>query len=183
MNSKVTKVRLYYPDGEEPNLCIPQLYNEYHRFLLGRLGTKPLVAICMNPLAANEEYSDRTINRIIGASQKLGCDGWVVANVYPERATNSFDLDEFNLELAINNVRMITNFLLENGINEVLGAWGNLCHPSLQQGKELLLSSFKRNDIRVYSFAPLTKWGQPVHPLNRSVKQNFSSSNKIYIQF
>lgn len=106
-----------------------------------------------------------------------------MANVYPERATNASDLDEFNLELAAENVRLIINFLFENGINEVWGAWGNLGHTSLQQGKELLLSSFKENDIRVYSFAPLTKWGQPIHPLNRSVKQNFSLSNKIYIEF
>ena len=75
MNQKVTKVRPSYPVGEAPNLCIPQHYNEYHRFLLGRLGKRPLVAICMNPSAANEEYSDRTINRIIGVSQKLGYDG------------------------------------------------------------------------------------------------------------
>lgn len=146
-------------------------------------GDEPLVAICMNPSAANEEYSDRTINRIIGASQKLGCDGWIVANVYPERATNASDLDKFNLELAIENVRLIINFLLENGIKEVWGAWGNLGHPSLQKGKDLLLSSFKQNSIRVYSFAPLTKWGQPVHPLNRSVKQTFSLTNKMYIEF
>ena len=183
MNQKVTNVRPSYPVGEAPNLCIPQRYNEYHRFLLGRLGKRPLVAICMNPSAANEEYSDRTINRIIGASQKLGCDGWIVANVYPVRATNASDLDEFNLELAIENVRLIIDFLLENGIKEVWGAWGNLGHPSLQKGKDLLLSSFKQNSIRVYSFAPLTKWGQPVHPLNRSVKQTFSSTNKMYIEF
>lgn len=161
LNQKVTKVRPSYTVGEAPNLCIPQLYNKYHRFLLGRLGKRPLVAICMNPSAANEEYSDRTINRIIGASQKLGYDGWIVANVYPERATNASDLDEFNLELAAENVRLIINFLFENGINEVWGAWGNLGHTSLQQGKELLLSSFKENDIRVYSFAPLTKWDSP----------------------
>ena len=66
----------------------------------------------MNPSAANEEYSDRTINRIIGASQKLGYDGWIVANVYPERATNASDLDEFNLELAAENVRLIINFFV-----------------------------------------------------------------------
>ena len=183
MNQKVTKVRPSYPVGEAPNLCIPQHYNEYHRFLLGRLGKRPLVAICMNPSAADEEYSDRTINRIIGVSQKLGYDGWIVSNVYPERATYASELDEFNLELATENVRLIINFLLEYGINEVWGAWGNLGHPSLQRGKKLLLSAFKQNDIRVYSFAPLTKWGEPIHPLNRSVKQNYSLSNKIYIEF
>lgn len=181
MNDKVTKVRPAYPLGEEPNLCIPEKYNAYHRFLLGRLGTNPLVAICMNPSAANEDYSDRTINRIINASKKLGCDGWVVANVYPERATNASDLDEFNFELVDENVRIIMDFLIQNKITEVWGAWGNLVHPSLVQGRDTLLSFFKESGIRVYSFAPLTKWGQPVHPLNRSVKQNISENGKIYL--
>ena len=88
----------------------------------------------------------------------------------------------FNLELAIENVRLIINFLLEMVLKK-FGCLGNLGHPSLQKGKDLLLSSFKQNSIRVYSFAPLTKWGQPVHPLNRSVKQTFSSTNKMYIEF
>ena len=76
----------------------------------------------MNPSAANEEYSDRTINRIIGASQKLGYDGWIVSNVYPERATYASELDEFNLELATENVRVIINFCL----NMVLMRFGAL---------------------------------------------------------
>ena len=181
MNKKITKVRPQYPIGEETNLCVPEKYNEYHRFLLGRLGTKPLVAVCMNPSAANEEYSDRTINRIINVSKKLGYDGWVVANVYPERATNASDLDEFNPDLSEENVRLIMEFLLENGIDKVWGAWGNLGQPSLVKGRDQLLVALSQNNIRVYTFAPLTKWGQPVHPLNRSVIQNISEAGKNYL--
>lgn len=183
MESKVTKVRPKYPLGEEPDLCVPAKHNEYHRFLLGRVGSNPLVAVCMNPSAANEEYSDRTINRIINASKKLGYDGWIVANVYPERATNASDLDDFNPKLSEENIRLIMEFLLDNGINEVWGAWGNLGQPSLVEGRDQLLAVFKQNNIRVYSFAPLTKWRQPVHPLNRSVKQNISESGKLYLDF
>ena len=61
----------------------------------------------MNPSAANEEYNDRTINRTIGASQKLGCNDWVVANDYAERVTNDSDLNVFNLELVTESISLI----------------------------------------------------------------------------
>lgn len=183
MNKKITTVRPQYPLGEEPNLCVPEKYNNYHRFLLGRLGTEPLVVVCINPSAANEDYSDRTINKIINVSKKLGYDGWVVANVYPERATSSSDLDKFNLNLAEDNVQIVIEFLLEYNITEVWGAWGDLGQPSLIEDRDMLLSALKNNHIRVYSFAPLTNSKQPVHPLNRRVKQNFSLTGKKYLDF
>ncbi|MCU9533551.1 DUF1643 domain-containing protein [Streptococcus sp. CSL10205-OR2] len=162
---------------------MPSKYNEYHRFLLSRLGQPPLVAVCMNPSAANKSYSDRTINRIINASKKLGYNGWLVANVYPERATNASDLDDFNPDLSEENVQLILEFLIDNGIDEVWGAWGNLGQHSLVKVRNHLLDSFKQNNNCVYSFAPLIKWGQPVHPLNRSVKQNISEAGKLYLDF
>ncbi|WP_418968590.1 DUF1643 domain-containing protein [Alloscardovia omnicolens] len=130
MNNKITGARIPYPKGEEPNLSIPETYNEYYRILLGRIGTNPLVTVCMNPSTANEKYSDKTANRIINVSKKLGYDGWVIVNVYPERATKAIDLDAFNPDLSELNVQSVKNFLLDNGFKEVWGAWGNQnIHP------------------------------------------------------
>lgn len=179
MNNKVTKIRFIYPEGDEPNICMPKS-NDYHRFLLGRIGLKPLVAVCMNPSAANEEYSDKTINRIISISKKLDCDGWIIANVYPERATHASKLDEYKIDLAKENVEHVINFLLKNGISEVFGAWGDLKYTSLKKGKELLLSDLKQHEIKVYTFAK-NKSGEPVHPLNSRVKQEFLEENKHYL--
>lgn len=179
MNNKVTKIRFKYPEGDKPNICVPEK-NNYHRFLLGRIGLKPLVAVCMNPSAANEKYSDKTINRIISISKKLDCDGWIIANVYPERATHASKLDEYNIELAEENVKRVIEFLLEKGISEVFGAWGDLKYTSLKKGKKLLLSGLKQHNIRVYTFA-LNKSGEPVHPLNSRVKQEFLEENKHYL--
>ena len=183
MNNKVTKKQLSYPQGEEPTLCTPKGYNNDYRFLLGREGENPLVVIGMNPSAANEKYSDRTVNRIILASNKLKYKGWIVANIYPERATNSRELSNFNPTRSRENIKAILDFLCKNNIKEVWGAWGNLNHPSLKEGKRLLLSSFKKHGIEVYSFAKLTKRGEPVHPLNRRVKQNFSKRTKKYLEW
>ena len=79
---------LSYPKAHEPDYIIPNEYSQY-RFAIGKKGTSPLVAICMNPSAARDTESDLTINRIIGVSRSLGFDGWMVFNTYPERATNA----------------------------------------------------------------------------------------------
>ena len=180
MNDKVTKIRPAYPENMEPNLCKPKK-NEIYRYLLGRRGKKPLVAICMNPSAANMEYSDRTINRIIKVSEKLGYDGWIIANLYPERATRASKLGAYNNKQQKKNIKKIMKFLKRNGIKEVWGAWGDLNHPVLTKSKKKLLSKLKKVDIKIYTFAALTKKGEPVHPLNRVVKQDFS--RKINFDF
>ena len=180
MNDKVTKIRLAYPENMEPNLCKPE-ENEIYRYLLGRRGKKPLVAICMNPSAANMEYSDRTINRIIKVSEKLGYDGWIIANLYPERATRASKLGAYNNKQQEKNIKIIMKFLKGNGIKEVWGAWGNLNYSVLTKSKKKLLPRLKKADIKIYTFAALTKKGEPVHPLNRVVKQDFS--RKINFDF
>ena len=75
MQEKVTKNTFLYPKGYETDCIIPSEYCSF-RFALGKQGQNPLVAICMNPSAARETLSDRTINRIINVSKQLCMDGW-----------------------------------------------------------------------------------------------------------
>ncbi|MCW6662857.1 DUF1643 domain-containing protein [Aerococcaceae bacterium NML190073] len=183
MVSKITTVRPKYPVGQEPTICIPTTYSEHHRFLLGRLGANPLVAVCMNPSAASEAYSDRTINRIITASERLGKDGWIVVNVYPERATNAALLEQFNPALAEQNCAIIIDFLQANRIDEVWGAWGDLHYAPLVEGKQMLLAALKQHHIKIYHFASLSKAGEPRHPLSRAEKLNLSEAGKVYLDY
>jgi hypothetical protein len=74
MKENVTKISPPFPDGESPNYIIPDTYTDY-RYALGRIGNNPIVTICMNPSAANEQTSDRTINTIIKISKALNYDG------------------------------------------------------------------------------------------------------------
>lgn len=124
MNEKVTRHSLPYPVGYEPNIIIPCDYCG-HRFAIGKLGTDPLVAICMNPSAARDNYSDSTINRIIRISKDLEMDGWIVFNTYPERATNAKAIEGYNPELSKENIQVIRDFLTEHNITEIWGAWGD----------------------------------------------------------
>ena len=98
-DAKVTKLVVHYPAGESPDLVEPTHYQPY-RFGIGKVTRRPLVAICMNPSAARDQSSDRTVNRVISASKKLGYDGWVVFNTYPERATDAVNMDAFDQVLS-----------------------------------------------------------------------------------
>lgn len=170
MIKKITKVKLAYQDGLTPDYFFPKKYDNHKRFILGRKGTNPLVVIGMNPSAASEEYSDRTVNKIIRVSRQRNHEGWFMLNIYPERATNQNDLDDYSETLSRENCAMIIDFLLRNNIKEVWGAWGNLEHNSLLKGKQMLLGELKKNGISIYHFDKLTQKGNPRHPLYMNKK-------------
>ena len=181
MKENVTKISPPFPDGESPNYIIPDTYTDY-RYALGRIGNNPIVTICMNPSAANEQTSDRTINTIIKISKALNYDGWVVFNLYPERATNASNIVSYNEEWSENNVNIIIDFLIQKNIKEVFGAWGNDNGiESLVKGKQKLLITLKAHNIKVYYFGTLTKSGNPRHILQRQEKRDLTK--KSYINF
>lgn len=172
----VTKCVFQYPDGTEPDYIDPIKSGTY-RYVLGRRGEDPLVAICMNPSAASEKKCDRTINRIIKVSQILGKNGWFVLNLYPKRATDAKEISETSE--CERNVQKICEFLLENGVKEVWGAWGNTRNiPALEEGKKQLLKMLNEIGVKCYYYGKLTKKGNPKHPLQRTETWDFSGNNK-----
>ena len=178
---KITKHVLDYPIGEKPNYIIPKEYGPF-RCALGRIGRDPLVVICMNPSAAKEDYSDATINRIIKVSKLLNKDGWMVFNLYPERATKACNLSIYDRDVASNNLSVIKEFLVNNEIYEVWGAWGNSgSNPTLVEAKKVVKELLKEINVRVYYFGSLTNEGNPRHPLQRSEKMVFDNNHKKYL--
>lgn len=181
MKDKVTKKTLDYPKGYEPNYMVPSEYHTY-RFALGKKESSSLVAICMNPSAARETKSDHTINRIIKVSQMLGMDGWMVFNIYPERATDADEMDDFKQDLSDENIKEIKKYLVENNVSEVWGAWGdNKNITALINGKQQLLAMLSEIGVKVYYFGTLTKNGNPRHPIQRQEKWDFSTKKYLDI--
>lgn len=182
MNNKVTKYTQPYPKGYEPDYLLPSEYCDY-RFAIGKKGKNPLVAICMNPSAARDESSDRTINRIIDVSKKLEMDGWIVFNTYPERATDAKNIKCFDENLSNKNIELIRDFLLENNITEVWGAWGDdKNNTALVKGKSQLMLMLKTINVKVFYFSTLTKANNPRHPLQRFEKHEFTHQSKMYME-
>lgn len=176
---QVTNLTLKYPQGYEPDYILPSEYCSY-RFALGKTGKNPLVAICMNPSSAKETCSDSTINRIINISKQLCADGWMVFNLYPERATNAKTLSEYDSNLSSQNIQYICEYLAKKGIKEVWGAWGDdQGLKPLMTARQELLNALSDKGIKTYYFGTLTKSGNPRHPLQRFEKWMFNEKNYL----
>ena len=182
MNNKVTKITFKYPEGQEPNLVVPEEYTSY-RYVIGKTGKTPLVAICMNPSAARDNVSDKTVNEIIKTSKILNNDGWIVVNTYPERATEAKNMDVFNEDLMNMNVQAIEKIIKKYGIKEVYGAWGDLEFRHLKEGKTAILKMLKKHKVKVFYFGSLTQLRNPRHPLQTRVKRQISKDHKNYLDF
>lgn len=107
----------------------------------------------------------------------------MVLNTYPERATNSADLDEYNKDLADMNLAVIREYIAENEIKEVWGAWGNLNRKALKEGRNSILALFKELDVKVFHFAEPTKNGEPRHPTPRGKQLETTAESKRYYEF
>ena len=158
-----------YPAGNEPDLWDPVPGQSCYRFALGNAArttseTPPLIAVCMNPSHAREDQSDKTINRLIRASQENGYAGWIMLNLYPERSPKPSALAPFDPALSAANKDAIARVLARYEATEVLGAWGNLTNATLRRARLDLMPMLAVLGVRVFSLDPLTKEGHPRHP-------------------
>ncbi len=157
-----------YPLGHEPDFWDPHPPKQEYRYALGRPGTNatasnPLVVIGMNPSHANEFASDATVSNVVAASIQLGYTGWVMLNLYPERASSPASLSAFDQSLSDANCAVITQFLTGHGIDEVWGAWGDIPNSTIRQAKPAVLQALSSLGMRVFYFGELTAKGEPRH--------------------
>lgn len=64
------------------------------RYILGERGENPLVCIGVNPSTAEPDKLDPTLRSVKAWAKRLGFDGWIMLNLYPQRATNPNDLPQ-----------------------------------------------------------------------------------------
>lgn len=160
-----------YPAGHEPDLWTPDPEEQTQRFALGwtaatSTDAPPFIAICMNPSYAAHDRADKTVNRLIRASTDNGYPGWVMLNLYPERATDASNLSAYDAGLSAANCAAIEDVLTRYGATEVLGAWGGLKHATLRQAKIDVLNTLDQLSTRLFMFDGLTS-GEPRHPTPR----------------
>lgn len=172
--SRITDKVTLYSEGNYPDTIEEK---DNYRFALGKSGSNPLVVICMNPSAADITKCDKTIEKIIKVANELNKDGWMVFNLYPERATFSEELTNYNPEISRKNVETIRDYLLKNKISEVWGAWGNANdNECLIKSKEDIVNMLSENNINIFCYK-INKSGNPHHPLYLHI----NPANKIYL--
>jgi hypothetical protein len=78
------------------------------RFVLGEPGKNNLICFGINPSTEEPNNLDPTLTRVKNIAAQFGYDGWIMLNVYPQRATNPNDMDaELNDEYHQRNLHHI----------------------------------------------------------------------------
>ena len=145
-----------------------------NRFALYQIeGKRNLYVIGLNPSTANKEHGDPTMKKVLGFARHNGFDGYVMLNIYPQRATNPNDLHlACNNQLHQTNLSVIKKLVEKEKYIEILFAFGDNISK-----RDYLLPCLKdiydviKSHVGCLAFpmtmqlGELTKKGFPRHPL------------------
>lgn len=140
------------------------------RYSLGQEGTNPLVCFGVNPSTAKPNDLDPTVASVARFALERGYDGWLMFNVYPQRATNPDKMHKkFQLSLHEENLRVIERLLfrLPNKKADIWCAWGTLIEkrPYLSRCLSDIFEILDKTDCQYYTRGKISKAGHPHHPL------------------
>jgi hypothetical protein len=146
-------------------------YSENERYSLGIKGEKPLICIGINPSTASPNNYDNTMKKLVRIvnNSKKNYDSWIMLNIYPQRATDTNDLDEeLNTIIHNKNLKIIEKYANNN--SKILCSWGTLLIDKERLYlQECLIEIYdllnKKQNIKYYHIDRLTRDGHPKHIL------------------
>lgn len=165
---------IYYNDNE----------NEL-RYVLGENGENLLACIGVNPSTATPEKLDPTLKKVKRIAEFNNFDGWLMYNLYPQRATKPTDLDEeINYEYKRNNNYAIVQSIKNLKIKTIWIAWGDLIKTRnyLYYCLIDIYEKLKDENIEWKIINIPTMSGNPRHPLYQKAESklsNFEMENYI----
>ena len=96
------------------------------RFMLGEVGTNTIICFRINPSTANDIKDDPTISKIRKVASENNCDGWIMLNLYQQRATNPNDMHlKADRKLILKNCYVIRSVFNAYPNALTLAEWGN----------------------------------------------------------
>ena len=136
------------------------------RFIIGERGENPLVFIGVNPSRATPEKLDATLTRSRKFALNLGYSGWVMINLYPQRATLPANIHKRrNKELIYQNQVIIQHLLHNEACKTFCAAWGDLIESRAFLKTNLLeLARMIPSDKEWIRLGSLTRKNHPRHP-------------------
>ena len=118
--------------------------------------------IMLNPSVADATKDDPTIRKCMGFSQRWGYGGMIVVNLYAYRATSPQDLAlAIALREAMGPMNVNAVGLALDDCDRAIVAWGSNAPSPPRE----ILKVLKYHQRNIECFRPLTKNGQPPHPL------------------
>lgn len=152
-----------------------------NRFVLQKDGVNPLIVVGINPSTASETKSDATIRKVMGFSERLGFDSFIMLNLYPFRSTDPSKLpSSIDNELHNINIDKITQVISNVSNPTVLMAYGNNISKRdyLSRCLRDILKAISAFNPNLVQLGELTKQGNPRHPL----MQPYNTTIKSYIR-
>lgn len=140
--------------------------NKY-RYTLGKRGKKMLLCLGVNPSNAEPEQYDGTVSSVERISIENGFDGWLMLNLYPQRATNPKNLHKrIQKRYHEENLEQI-EAMMEEDYHIIWAAWGNLIdtRPYFQHCISDIFNMSQFYECQWLSAGEPLKAGHPRHPL------------------
>ena len=99
------------------------------RYVLGKRGKNPIICFGINPSTASPEDLDKTMQTVIAVTKKRNYDGYIMLNIYPQRAKKPSQLDNADYpkckEIIEENLRQIEKVFCDNKGGAIWAAWGS----------------------------------------------------------
>lgn len=137
------------------------------RFALGEKGQHTLITLGVNPSTATDRHFDPTIRKVIGFAERHGFDGWLMINIYPQRATFPGNLhNEMNRTYHKTNLKVVGILISQIPHPKIWCAWGNAIgeRPYLKRCLKDFVDMVSEYAPRYYHIGALTAYGNPRHP-------------------
>jgi hypothetical protein len=162
-------VRLHDADGILRDARI-SADEQYRYWLHRRWGPGvPVAFLMLNPSIADAFKDDATVRKCKGFTEKWGHRAFSIVNLYAFRTPKPEILWEAK-KAGVDIVGPHNPTWLRNTLTSakfVVAAWGN--HGDLERGRKIC-DYLRLIEKPVYSIGPVTKQGQPWHPLMRGYK-------------
>lgn len=150
------------------------------RYVLGNRAKKMIACLGINPSTAKPGDPDNTLRSVERVTTFNGYDGFLVFNVYPQRATNPEKLHlKMDTDLNSKNVESIVKAVAKFEIHTLWLAYGNLIE-SREYFSFCFLSIVKAlmpYNISWKTAGGITAKGHPRHPLYLPAKTGFVDFN------
>ena len=165
---------------EKPSIPDGWVYlgDEKERYVLGQPGQRNILVFGVNPSTAVAGKDDSTIRSVRRISRHDGFDGWIMVNLYPLVSTKPdllpMDVDNNIVESNLNILKAVVKAY---SIDRIWAAWGNLIDKRTYLGEGLydIQEVLCCIDAEWYHRGPLTKSGNPRHPLYMALDEELIS--------
>lgn len=137
------------------------------RYSLGQEGSNPLVGIGVNPSTAVPGNLDPTVAGVARFAAEKGYDGWLMLNLYPQRATNPNNMHKrFQKNIHQKNMDAIERLMSQQAL-DVWCAWGTLIEKRDYLSRCMLemFEILESANCNYFKRGAISKAGHPHHPL------------------